>query len=1129
MYRGKHQKVKALFSISLIISFFCSQTVWALPQDGTVAAGGSTITQPDANTMHINQSTDKSIINWQGYSIGANEKVQYTQPGSGSISLNRVIGQDPSLIYGQLSANGQVWVINPNGLLIGQDAKINVGGFLASTLNINDNDFLDGNYRFQTMSQQLSAISNYGNINAADGGYVVLISPSITNEGNITTNSGKTYLASADEVTLTFAGNDLIGFTIDKATAQDALGIKNTGTITADGGQVILSAKAATDLLKTVINNEGIIQARTIENKNGTIKLLGGMENNAINVGGTLDASAPDGGDGGFIETSAASVKIADDAVITTYAPYGTTGEWLIDPNDYTIAASGGDITGATLSTNLGTTDVTILSSDGGTAGNGDIFVNDAVSWSANTLTLTAARDININAVMTASGTSALVMNTATPNGSDTGVAGGTVKVGFNPDGTFKGRVDFPDRSGAEFLTINLNGYTVINDLGAADSMITTDLQGMSGGLAGYYALGSDIDAAATATAAWNGDAGFTPVGNGAARFTGAFDGLGHTITGLTSNRPGANFIGLFGYTNGAAISNVGLVDGSVKGLYYTGGLVGRNENGTITNSYSTGAVTSSGNVGGLVGSNYSGAISNSYATGAVSGSGNYRVGGLVGLNYSGAISNSYATGAVSGNYRVGGLVGWNYSGANITDSYSTGDVTSTGSEVGGLVGFNSSSANITDSYSTGDVTSTGSEVGGLVGYNYSGANITDSHSTGAVTGSSHVGGLVGYNNSAVNNSYWDMETSGQSTSAGGTELTTSQMMTQASFIGWDFTNIWIIYEGYTYPLLKSFLTPLTVTANDDSKTYDGLAYTGGNGVTYSITPNSNLLGTLAYSGTSQGAINAGGYVITPGGYYSNQQGYDISYANGALTITPAPLTITADDKSKVYGDANPALTATYTGLVNDETSAVVSGLNISTAATTGSNVGTYTITAADGTAANYIISFVNGILTITPAPLTITADDKSKVYGDANPALTATYTGLVNDETSAVVSGLNISTAATTGSNVGTYTITAADGTAANYIISFVNGILTITPAPVAPSYTDVIQEWLGSASAIEAAEQPAKFEGVYASADSFTETGLRPLITDYRPASAKAKHLCLIMKKKGGNPAIVESENCR
>ena len=133
MNRIKSKTAMRFMSISLIISFFCSQTVWALPQDGTVVGGSSTISQPNSATMQINQTTDKSIINWQAYSIGANEKVQYTQPGSGSISLNRVIGQDPSLIYGQLSANGQVWVINPNGLLIGQDAKINVGGFLAST------------------------------------------------------------------------------------------------------------------------------------------------------------------------------------------------------------------------------------------------------------------------------------------------------------------------------------------------------------------------------------------------------------------------------------------------------------------------------------------------------------------------------------------------------------------------------------------------------------------------------------------------------------------------------------------------------------------------------------------------------------------------------------------------------------------------------------------------------------------------------------------------------------------------------------------------------------------------------------------------------------------------------------
>jgi filamentous hemagglutinin family protein len=130
-----------IISIMLIVFMLISQSVHALPQGGTVVGGNSTITQPNSTTMHINQSTDKSIINWQGYSIAANEKVQYSQPSSSSISLNRVIGADPSYIYGQISANGQVWVINPNGILVGNGAKINVGGLLLSTLNIGNEDF----------------------------------------------------------------------------------------------------------------------------------------------------------------------------------------------------------------------------------------------------------------------------------------------------------------------------------------------------------------------------------------------------------------------------------------------------------------------------------------------------------------------------------------------------------------------------------------------------------------------------------------------------------------------------------------------------------------------------------------------------------------------------------------------------------------------------------------------------------------------------------------------------------------------------------------------------------------------------------------------------------------------------
>jgi hypothetical protein len=293
---------------------------------------------------------------------------------------------------------------------------------------------------------------------------------------------------------------------------------------------------------------------------------------------------------------------------------------------------------------------------------------------------------------------------------------------------------------------------------------------------------------------------------------------------------------------------------------------VALNKGGTVSNSYATGNVSASGPdaVGGLVGSN-TGTISNSYATGNVSNGD----GGLVGSN-SGTISNSYATGSVSGSNYVGGLVGYSNLG-EITNNYATGNVSGS-NYVGGLVGINFEGS-ISNSYATGDA------------------------SGGA--GSSNIGGLVGENSSRskVTNSFWDTTTSGQSSSAGGgTGMTTAQMQTQANFTsatsangnvnpGWDFTNTWVMYSGYTFPLLSSFMTPLTVTADNAIATYNGSAYSGT--VSYSVTPNANLLGTLtlSYSGTSQGAVNVGSYAITPGGLYSNQEGYIISYATGTLII----------------------------------------------------------------------------------------------------------------------------------------------------------------------------------------------------------------------------------------------------
>jgi hypothetical protein len=282
-------------------------------------------------------------------------------------------------------------------------------------------------------------------------------------------------------------------------------------------------------------------------------------------------------------------------------------------------------------------------------------------------------------------------------------------------------------------------------------------------------------------------------------------------------------------------------------------------------------------------------------------------------------------------------------------------------SSLGGLMG-SSTTGTVSNSYATGNVSGTTS-VGGLMGS--STGPVIDTYATGAVSGTTSVGGLMGSSSGPVTDSYWNTQTSGQATSPGGTGLTSVQMLQSSNFHLWDFTNTWTIYNGLTNPLLQSFMTPLTVTANNATKIYDGLAFSGGNGVTYSSTPKGALLGTVSYGGSSQGAINASGYVIAPGGLYSNQLGYIISYGSGTLTVTAAPLTVTADTQSRLYGAVNPALTYVSSGLVNGDT---LSG-GLATTATTTSNVGPYAITQGSlAASSNYALSYVGANLTVTAA-----------------------------------------------------------------------------------------------------------------------------------------------------------------
>jgi len=727
----------------------------ALPTGGTVSAGTGNISQ-NGSAMTIGQTSQNLAVNWATFNIGKDASVTFNQPNSSAIALNRVLGTDGSQILGRLNANGQVWVLNPNGVLFGSGAQVNVGGLVASTLGMSDADFLAGK---RTFTGSGGSVVNQGSINATH--YVALLGEQVKNEGVIVANLGTVALAAGNKITLDFAGDNLLGVQVDEG-ALHAL-VENNNLVQADGGLVVMTAKAKDALLDTAVNNTGIVRARTIENREGRILLLGDMDSGTVSVGGTLDASAPAVGaqfiapdgdatnlgamnrapTGGFIETSAAHVKVADGTVVTTLAANGNNGTWLIDPVDYTIAASGGDMTGAALTTALSGGNVTILSTSGGAGTAGDVNVNDTVTWSANTLTLNAQNNININRAMMGSGTAGLALE----YGQGAVAAGNTATYNVRAPINLASTGSFSTKLGSGGAVKN---YTILTDV--------TALQGMSGNSFGNYVLGSNVDA--SATSGWNGGLGFMPVGN----FGGIFDGLGHTISNLTINRPSMNYVGLFGDFQGATLRNVGIVRAQISGQSYVGALVGYVSSGDISYSYVEG--------------------------GSVTGSGDY-VGGLAGVLAAGSasqIGNSYSSATVSGVNGVGGLVGFNRGTGIISDSYATGAV-------------------------SGNVA-----VGGLVGVNRN--IITRSYSIGAVSGSSQVGGLVGLNSSGagfsgnVSDSYWDIGTSGQADGVGfnnGTPtvtnlvgLATADAYTQANYANLDFTNTWWMSDGNTRPMLRS-------------------------------------------------------------------------------------------------------------------------------------------------------------------------------------------------------------------------------------------------------------------------------------------------------------------------------------
>jgi len=270
----------------LIIVVLCAQNVLANPAGGQVAAGNASISRPTANTVQVNQTSDKAIINWHSFNIAPNEKTHFQQPTTSSITLNRINpSQGASQIFGQLSANGRIILVNQAGIYFGSTARVDVGGMIASTSDISDKNFMAGKYIFDQPSGYSGSVLNKGTIKAGSSGLVALLGTSVQNDGLIVAKVGTVALASGNKFTLDFIGDGLINFAVDEpATSlgvdQNGKSLKNSvsnsGKIIANGGQIIMRANAVRGVLRSSINMSGVLVANSVSQKNGVIILSAG-------------------------------------------------------------------------------------------------------------------------------------------------------------------------------------------------------------------------------------------------------------------------------------------------------------------------------------------------------------------------------------------------------------------------------------------------------------------------------------------------------------------------------------------------------------------------------------------------------------------------------------------------------------------------------------------------------------------------------------------------------------------------------------------------------------------------------------------------------------------------------------
>lgn len=1039
----------------------------ALPLAGHVTSGKGTI-RVNGNRMTVQQASSSLSLRWASFNIGQKQTVQFIQPNASSVALNLIGGASPAKILGHLLSNGQIFLLDPYGIVFGKTATIDVGGIVAAS----------------------TGLSRYGMVSGTGN---------IVNDGYITATPGGSVGLYGENV-------------------------YDSGIVTAYAGNISLIAENTTSVY-------GVLNASAPYGGNGgQIDTSGNRVN--ISNGAYIDTSSVDGRTGTWT-MDPVSFYIG----MNTGMANNTQGNTLYYE----------DISGSLLSSELATNNIVIDSTQGLKGTQGTIYVDSPVVWnSGNSLTLNAVQNVNINATVTNSGTGNIVLRADDMNiggvanasagydsatntltgvatgigtvnmAASTGTAGsltvytnpanyGTALVNPSTGAAYKNANSAGTTTAYDLLSSNPDLYfiddntdagspSVINTVSSNNYALNTNIvlpNAQSTSLSGadllqvqyatYDTSGVSYQAGSATNSNW------VRFGRLLLPFTGNFNGLNHTISGLYTSEPTNSlpYVGFIGNYSGSLVENVGLLNETLYGTFSNGGLTGGiggvvsvQNSGLVNNVYSTGSATitpigtgTGTNVGGVVGVDASSAtVKNSWSDFTIisteTSSNNSSFGGVVGLNY-GTVSLSHGSGNVTGMGMGGGLVGANP--GSIINSYATGNVvglspnTSTYEQTGGLVGQNNGS--IVNSYATGSVSTPGGwvDLGGLVGAQY-GGEIAGAYATGNVSGGTYSGfnfgvegGLVGHAQGTVANSYatgnvFGHDQSGQGGGAGGLIGMLYGTLGNAYSDGRVSTVSGGINNGGSIGITVSG----AVVSGDyyDSSTsgaFQGIGTNqGGNSV-------SGL--TTAQFGNASSFVNYS-FNSTTGTGFSNDHAWLMGNVAIDGSFVPAPIltgpvgweTITVSPTSFLYNATG------YSGppTVTETTTLGATPLNLSSLRFGGSgigasNVGAYSITPEGLTwtpptqnGINYVV-YVPGTLQIDPTPLTLTGIKAgNKVYDGTTTASISnpgTLSGLKGGQT------LNISAPSSgtfSSPNVGLsdvsidgYTLENGTGSASNYFLS--------------------------------------------------------------------------------------------